>query len=48
MKEREIYSINSSHGIIIIINDKQYLYMFNTVTTSLTEKKCERTFFIQE
>ena len=41
MKEREIYSINSDHGIIIIINDKQYLYMFNTITTSLTEKNSE-------
>lgn len=44
MKEREIYSINSDHGIIIIINDKQYLYMFNTLTTSLTEKSVNELF----
>ena len=37
MKKREIYTINNEHGLIIIVNEKQYLYMSTEGKHSLTE-----------
>ena len=44
MKEREIYTINDNHGIIIIVNEKQYLYMSSCGSYSLTEKDVNELF----
>lgn len=37
MKKREIYTINNDHGLIIILNEKQYLYLSTEREYSLTE-----------
>lgn len=37
MKKREIYTINNNHGIIIIINEKQYLYMSSFIRSVRSE-----------
>lgn len=37
MKKREIYTINNDHGLIIIVNEKKYLYMSTEGKHSLTE-----------
>ena len=37
MKKREIYTSNNDHGLIIILNEKQYLYLSTEREYSLTE-----------
>lgn len=42
MKKREVYLINNNHGIIIIIDNKHYLYIKNSNESLLTEKNVEK------
>lgn len=45
MKKREIYTINNDHGLIIIVNEKQYLYMSTEGKHSLTETDVNMLFY---
>lgn len=44
MKQRELYAINNNHGIIIIVNEKQYLYMSISKPYLLTEQDGNKLF----
>ena len=42
MKKREVYLINNNHGIIIITDDKHYLYIKNSNFKDMINLKCSQ------